>query len=94
MAAYHRAYDSHHLQANCQEPGSAPEPYAWQSSMCYLHLYLRQVVSFCYSEARSMRAFFSYMILSALSRSFELKTLSINYTFILRSFACEIVGLC
>jgi len=22
-------YDSHHLQADCQEPGSAPEPYAW-----------------------------------------------------------------
>jgi len=21
-------YDSHHLQADCQEPGSAPEPYA------------------------------------------------------------------
>jgi len=27
MAAYHRVYDSHHLQADCQEPGSAPEPY-------------------------------------------------------------------
>jgi len=27
MAAYHRVYDSHHLQANCQEQGSAPEPY-------------------------------------------------------------------
>jgi len=25
MAAYHRVYDSRHLQANCQEPGSAPE---------------------------------------------------------------------
>ena len=28
MAAYRRVYDSHHLQADCQEPGSAPEPYA------------------------------------------------------------------
>ena len=27
MAAYRRAYDSRHLQADCQEPGSAPEPY-------------------------------------------------------------------
>jgi len=26
MAAYRRVYDSHHLQADCQEPGSAPEP--------------------------------------------------------------------
>ena len=28
MAAYRRVYDSPHLQADCQEPGSAPEPYA------------------------------------------------------------------
>jgi len=27
MAAYRRVYDSHHLQADCQEPGSAPKPY-------------------------------------------------------------------
>ena len=33
MAAYHRVYDSRQLQADCQEPGSAPEPYARQSSM-------------------------------------------------------------
>jgi len=26
MAAYRRVYDSHHLQADCEEPGSAPEP--------------------------------------------------------------------
>jgi len=28
MAAYRRVCDSRHLQADCQEPGSAPEPYA------------------------------------------------------------------
>ena len=28
MAAYRLVYDSRHLQADCQEPGSAPEPYA------------------------------------------------------------------
>ena len=33
MAAYRRVYDSHHLQADCQELGSAPEPYARLSSM-------------------------------------------------------------
>ena len=27
MAAYRWVYDSRHLQADCQEPGSAPEPY-------------------------------------------------------------------
>ena len=28
MAAYRQVYDSHHLQADCQQLGSAPEPYA------------------------------------------------------------------
>ena len=32
MAAYRRVYDSRHLQADCQEPGSAPQPNARQSS--------------------------------------------------------------
>ena len=40
MAAYRRVYDSRHLQADCQEPGSAPEPYAGQSSLDYLYLFL------------------------------------------------------
>ena len=35
MAAYRRIFDSSHLQADCQEPGSAPETYARQSSMGY-----------------------------------------------------------
>ena len=33
-----RVYDSRHLQADCQEPGSALEPYARQSSMVYLYV--------------------------------------------------------
>ena len=33
---YRRVYDSRHLQADCQEPGSAPEPHVRQSSMGYL----------------------------------------------------------
>jgi len=28
MAAYRLVYDSRHLQADCHEPGSAPEPYS------------------------------------------------------------------
>jgi len=40
MAAYCRVYDSHHLQADCQELRSAPEPYAQSSSMSYLTLIL------------------------------------------------------
>jgi len=36
MAAYRRVYDSRYLQADCQEPGSALEPYARQLSMGYL----------------------------------------------------------
>ena len=39
MAAYRQVYDSCHLQADCQEPGSAPEPYARWSSMGYLYLF-------------------------------------------------------
>jgi len=38
MAAYRRVQHSRHPQADCQEPVSAPEPYAWQSSMGYLYL--------------------------------------------------------
>jgi len=39
MAASRRVYDSRHLQADCQEPGSAPKFYAWQSSMGYVYLF-------------------------------------------------------
>jgi len=39
MATYRRVYDSRHLQADCEEPGSAPEPYVRQSSMGYLYLF-------------------------------------------------------
>ena len=38
MAAYRRVYDSRFLQADCQELGSSPEPYAQQSSMGYIYL--------------------------------------------------------
>ena len=39
MAACPRVYDSPHLRADCQEPLSAPEPYARQSSTgCLLPL--------------------------------------------------------
>ena len=41
MAAYRRVNDSCHRQADCQEPGSAPEPYARQSSTGYLYLFCR-----------------------------------------------------
>jgi len=45
MAAYRRVFDSRHLQADCQEPGSAPEPHAAQSSMGYLCLYCRDATN-------------------------------------------------
>ena len=37
--SYCQVYDSRHVQADCQEPGSAPKPYARQSSMGYLFKY-------------------------------------------------------
>ena len=46
MAAYRRVYDSRNLQADCQEPGSAPEPYARQSSMGYLYLFTFSFIFF------------------------------------------------
>ena len=45
MAAYRRVYDSHHLQAGCQELGLAPEPYARESSMGDLYLLLQRCVT-------------------------------------------------
>ena len=36
MAAYRLVYDSRHLQADCREPGSAPEPYTRQSSIVWV----------------------------------------------------------
>jgi len=39
MAAYSHVYDSRHLQADYQEPGSAPEPYVLQSSIGYLYFF-------------------------------------------------------
>ena len=36
MADYRLVNDSRHLQADCQKPGSAPEPYTRQSSTGYL----------------------------------------------------------
>jgi len=41
MAAYRRVYDSRHLQDDCQEPGSTPEPYwlgkgVWATFAFYL----------------------------------------------------------
>ena len=39
MAAYRRVYDSRHLQADYQEPGSAPKPYVRQSGIGYLYFF-------------------------------------------------------
>ena len=41
MAAYRQVYDSRHLQADYQEPGSAPEPYLYFVTSDYLR-YLRK----------------------------------------------------
>jgi len=44
MAAYRRVYDSRHLQADCKKPGSAPEPYARQSSMGYFYIFTITII--------------------------------------------------
>jgi len=48
MAAYRWVYDSRHLQVDCQEPGSAAEPYARQSSMDYIYLFM--IMNFDYLD--------------------------------------------
>jgi len=53
MTAYRRVYDSRHMHANCQEPGSAPEPCARQSSMGYFYL-SNSTVCYCSSLALLM----------------------------------------
>ena len=40
MAAHRRVDDSRHLQADCKEPESAPEPCDRQSSMSCLYLFI------------------------------------------------------
>jgi len=46
MAAYRRVYDSCHLQADRQEPESAPEPYTLSNRVwaTFLRLFLFQRV--------------------------------------------------
>jgi len=39
MAAYRQVYDSLQLQADYQEPGSAPKPYVRQPSIGYLYFF-------------------------------------------------------
>jgi len=47
MAAHRWVYDSRHLQADCQEPGSAAELYARYSSMGYLYLFTATACYLC-----------------------------------------------
>jgi len=50
MAAYRRVYDSRHLHADCQEPGSATEPYTLGNRVWATFTYLLPVcrnVSLC-----------------------------------------------
>jgi len=56
MAACRRVHDSLHLQANCQEPGSAPEPYDRYSSMGYLFCYCFCACRHCDSSAAAAAA--------------------------------------
>jgi len=42
MAAYRPVYDSRHLHADCQELGSAPEPYTLDNRVWATFLLLRE----------------------------------------------------
>ena len=47
MAAYRQVYDSCHLQTDCQEPGSAPEPYAVWGKLVNNYITLSMCVCVC-----------------------------------------------
>jgi len=74
MAAYCRVYDSRHLQADCQEPGSAPEPYARQSSMGYLYLFYMLAAAVCQLLLNG------YFMLHAKKCTFNLANTHLFYT--------------
>jgi len=65
MAAYHRVYDSPHLQADCQAPGSAPKPYARQSSIGYLFTHKMAIVSWPQIVLRHFTSPCVYLFLNA-----------------------------
>ena len=48
MAAYRRVYDSRRLQADCQEPWSAPEPFARYRVWTTFTLFLNTKLHFTY----------------------------------------------
>ena len=51
---YCRVYDSRHLQGDCQELGSAPEPYALQLSMGYrTFTFTPKILSFHYTHTHT-----------------------------------------
>jgi len=45
MAAYRRVYDSRHLHAGCQEPGSAPERSLIEYGLPFTFTFIRLFVS-------------------------------------------------
>jgi len=76
MEAYRRVYDSRVLQADCQEPESAPEPYARQSNMGYLYLFLhkRKLLLFVWHREAEKKDHCSFM-----NKSFNMqRNLSLN----------------
>ena len=58
MAAYSRVYDSRHLQADCQEPASAPKPYARQSTLVQLFVERGKLCSFVTFSVNDNRYYF------------------------------------
>ena len=80
MAAYRRVYDSRHLQADCQGPGSAPEPYALQSSMGTINFFYSPIMT----AQHRMLQHYTYkkhetQTNTQLERLIKIKNVSANY---------------
>ena len=66
MAAYRRVHDSRHLQADCQEPGSAPEPTlsnrVWASFTYYSGRYADALVGYTVLCLQYLRRFYDQRV--------------------------------
>jgi len=67
MAACRRVYDSRHLQADCQEPGSAPEPYTLGNRVWATFTFLQ------YDHRLTNKAYLSAITVTNISQSLSHK---------------------
>ena len=76
MAAYHRVYDSRHLQADCQEPGSAPELCA---RLGYLYFFISRIVEDIEEKLTKCNNYVHVFCSLCVSSTFDTQLIVINF---------------